>query len=139
MACFVLEDLLFASEECHYSIHKFAAFLGLGEQNVVSVKTDKVGQIIPESLEDKIQQKINDGSIPFMVVATLGTTVRGAFDPIDDIADICKKYDLWLHIDAAWGGGSTTTMFHIASKGQRNLAQVLLQRRRVPFPERQTL
>nr|CAI5833273.1 unnamed protein product [Callosobruchus analis] len=110
--CHLPKLVLFASEECHYSIHKFAAFLGLGEQNVVSVKTDKVGQIIPESLEDKIQQKINDGSIPFMVVATLGTTVRGAFDPIDDIADICKKYDLWLHIDAAWGGGLIFSQKH---------------------------
>ncbi|VEN51529.1 unnamed protein product, partial [Callosobruchus maculatus] len=97
--------------------------LGIGEQNVISVKTDKVGQIIPESLEDKIQEKLNDGSVPFMVVATLGTTVRGAFDPIDDIADICKKYDLWLHIDAAWGGGCTAAMFYVVSKRQRDSTQ----------------
>ncbi|CAH1992015.1 unnamed protein product [Acanthoscelides obtectus] len=110
--CHLPKLVLFASEECHYSIHKFAAFLGIGEENVIGVKTDDVGQIIPENLERRIQEKFDDGSAPFMVVATLGTTVRGAFDPIEDIADICKKYDLWLHIDAAWGGGLIFSQKH---------------------------
>lgn len=42
----------------------------------------------------------------------IGTTVRGAFDPIDEIADVCKKYNLWLHIDAAWGGGLIFSQKH---------------------------
>lgn len=47
-----------------------------------------------------------------MVSATAGTTVIGAFDPLEQIADICKKYDMWLHVDAAWGGGALMSKRH---------------------------
>ncbi|KAJ8963373.1 hypothetical protein NQ318_018849 [Aromia moschata] len=85
--------VVFASEECHYSIFKFSAFLGIGEGNVVLVSTDEVGQLIPSDLEGKLDQQIAEGAVPIIVVATLGTTVRGAFDPINEIADICKRRD----------------------------------------------
>lgn len=58
-----------------------------------------------EHLECEVLRAKAEGAVPFMVVATAGTTVLGAFDPIEQIADVCKKHDLWLHIDAAWGGG----------------------------------
>ncbi|KAF7270157.1 hypothetical protein GWI33_016847 [Rhynchophorus ferrugineus] len=96
---------IFASDECHYSIFKFSALLGLGEDNVVTLKANDVGQIIPEDLERKISECIEEGMVPLMVIATMGTTVRGAFDPVNEISVICRKYNMWLHIDAAWGGG----------------------------------
>jgi glutamate/tyrosine decarboxylase-like PLP-dependent enzyme len=46
-----------------------------------------------------IVKSLEDNEKPFMVALTAGTTVLGAFDPIDSVADICKKYDLWLHVD----------------------------------------
>ncbi|KAJ1064817.1 hypothetical protein K5549_005626 [Capra hircus] len=52
------------------------------------------------------------GYIPLYVNATAGTTVYGAFDPIQEIADICEKYNLWLHVDAAWGGGLLMSQKH---------------------------
>ena len=61
--------------------------------------------MIPEELERLVHKSIADGKIPFFVTATSGTTVFGSFDPINPIADICEKHHLWLHIDAAWGGG----------------------------------
>lgn len=52
------------------------------------------------------------GSAPFLVCATAGTTVLGAFDPLDKIADICEKHDLWLHVDASWGGSALISRKH---------------------------
>jgi len=56
-------------------------------------------KIIPEALELKVMQCKRQGMIPFFVNATAGTTVYGAFDPIEPIADICDKYNMWLHVD----------------------------------------
>ncbi|XP_030765151.1 glutamate decarboxylase 1-like isoform X2 [Sitophilus oryzae] len=101
-----LPDLvMFTSEECHYSIFKFASFLGLGEEAVIKLKTDEVGKIVPDDLEQNIIKYKDKNVVPLMVVATMGTTVRGAFDPVAEISAICKKHGLWLHVDAAWGGG----------------------------------
>uniref|UniRef100_A0A8C9FZ92 Glutamate decarboxylase like 1 n=1 Tax=Pavo cristatus TaxID=9049 RepID=A0A8C9FZ92_PAVCR len=96
--------VLFTSEECHYSMKKAASFLGIGTENVYFVKTDERGKMIPEELEKQVQRARKEGSAPFLVCATAGTTVLGAFDPLDKIADICEKHDLWLHVDASWGG-----------------------------------
>jgi len=100
------------SAESHYSIKKGAAFLGIGMNNIRIVKCDKRGKMIPEDLEKEIMRAKNDGLHPYFVHATAGTTVIGAYDPIDAIADICEKHDLWLHIDAAWGGGAFVTTKH---------------------------
>ncbi|KAL3288260.1 hypothetical protein HHI36_002709, partial [Cryptolaemus montrouzieri] len=113
--CFNLPPLkLFTSEECHYSISKFSSFLGIGDDNVIPVETDDIGQMKISSLEKRIEEILQEGSVPFAVIATLGTTVRGAFDPINEIADICKKHNMWLHIDAAWGGGLIFSQKHRA-------------------------
>lgn len=63
-------------------------------------------------LEQEIQRALEEGGAPFIVSATAGTTVLGAFDPIDKIADVCEKYGLWLHVDAAWGGGALVSKKH---------------------------
>lgn len=56
--------------------------------------------------ESEILRAKFEGALPFMVSATAGTTVLGAFDPLEAIADICEKYNCWFHVDAAWGGGA---------------------------------
>eukprot|EP00105_Crassostrea_gigas_P004872 XP_011418227.1 PREDICTED: cysteine sulfinic acid decarboxylase [Crassostrea gigas] len=96
----------FTSEKCHYSIGKGVAFMGMGLDNLINVKTDANGKMIPEDLEKKILEAKAEGKTPYFVNATAGTTVFGAFDPIDEIADICQKYNLWMHVDGAWGGGA---------------------------------
>ena len=58
-----------------------------------------------DELERLVVERINAGDLPFYVNCTCGTTVLGAFDPVNPIADLCAKYNMWLHIDAAWGGG----------------------------------
>ncbi|XP_072317098.1 acidic amino acid decarboxylase GADL1-like isoform X1 [Eucyclogobius newberryi] len=104
--------VLFSSQECHYSITKAAAFLGIGTSNVYVVPSDKRGKMIPSSLEELILKAKSEGARPFMVNATAGTTVLGAFDPIDQIVAICEKYRLWLHVDACWGGAALLSKKH---------------------------
>uniref|UniRef100_A0A668ABG3 Glutamate decarboxylase like 1 n=1 Tax=Myripristis murdjan TaxID=586833 RepID=A0A668ABG3_9TELE len=104
--------LLFCLFQCHYSISKAAAFLGIGTKNVYVVPSDKRGKMIPAALEEQIKKAKNEGAEPFMVNATAGTTVLGAFDPIEEIADICEKYNLWLHVDACWGGAALLSKKH---------------------------
>ncbi|KAI6074661.1 Acidic amino acid decarboxylase GADL1 [Aix galericulata] len=104
--------VLFTSEECHYSMKKAASFLGIGTENVYFVKTDERGKMIPEELEKQVQRARKEGSAPFLVCATAGTTVLGAFDPLDEIADICEKHGLWLHVDASWGGSALISRKH---------------------------
>lgn len=97
--------VMYTSDQCHYSIKSCAAVCGLGVDNCVEVPSDARGRMIPSELERLILERRARGHIPFFVNATAGTTVLGAFDPIEPIADICQKYKLWLHVDAAWGGG----------------------------------
>uniref|UniRef100_A0A8C6ZK95 Cysteine sulfinic acid decarboxylase-like n=1 Tax=Nothoprocta perdicaria TaxID=30464 RepID=A0A8C6ZK95_NOTPE len=94
---------LFTSRESHYSIQKGAAFLGIGTDNVYLVGTDERGKMLPEQLEKEIERARAEGSEPFFVNATCGTTVLGAFDPLRRVADVCQRHGLWLHVDAAWG------------------------------------
>ncbi|XP_006883948.1 PREDICTED: cysteine sulfinic acid decarboxylase isoform X3 [Elephantulus edwardii] len=101
-----------ASEKCHYSIKKAAAFLGLGTDSVRMVKADERGKMMPEDLERQISLAEAEGAVPFLVSATSGTTVLGAFDPLEAIADICQRHGLWLHVDAAWGGSVLLSKKH---------------------------
>ncbi|NXD88868.1 CSAD decarboxylase, partial [Halcyon senegalensis] len=91
--------VLFASRESHYSIQKGAAFLGIGTANVRLVATDDRGKMIPEELEKEIERARAEGTEPFFVCATSGTTVLGAFDPLGSIADVCQRHGLWFHVD----------------------------------------
>ncbi|XP_043823125.1 acidic amino acid decarboxylase GADL1 [Dromiciops gliroides] len=104
--------VLFTSAESHYSMKKAASFLGIGTQNIYFVETDSRGKMIPEELEKQVQRARKEGAAPFLVSATSGTTVLGAFDPLDEIADICARYGLWFHVDASWGGSALMSRKH---------------------------
>ena len=71
--------------------------------------------MIAKKLEENIKKDIKNNKVPIFVNATMGTTVLGAIDPIKDISEICKKYNIWLHIDGAYLG---TLIF---SKSFKNL------------------
>lgn len=96
--------VLFVSDQAHYSFLKAANVLGIGLNNVIKIKTDANGSMIPQALECAIASSLKSGQTPFFVGATAGTTVLGAFDSIPEIAQITQKYKLWLHVDGAWGG-----------------------------------
>ncbi|XP_006607390.1 cysteine sulfinic acid decarboxylase [Apis dorsata] len=98
--------IIFTSRDAHYSVKKLSAFLGIGTENVYEVKTDDKGKMCVTDLKMQIKKALEEDAIPLMVSATAGTTVLGAFDPLKNIAAICKNYNLWFHVDAAWGGGA---------------------------------
>ena len=94
----------YVSSEGHFSISKAAGMLGIGEANVRSVAVNGCMQIDLADLERLVEQDLQAGYKPFLVVANGGTTATGAFDPIGDLAGFAKRYGLWLHVDAAYGG-----------------------------------
>lgn len=96
--------VVYTSRESHYSIPKNAAFMGIGRDQVHYIDTDDKGRMDYEDLAETIQNDIKNGMHPFFVNATAGTTVLGAFDAIIPISAICRKNNLWLHLDGAYCG-----------------------------------
>lgn len=96
--------VMYTSKESHYSNAKNASFAGIGRNNVRYIKADSKGRMIPDKLEEQIKIDIQNDLIPTFVNVTAGTTVMGAFDPIDTIAAITEKYTIWLHVDGAYCG-----------------------------------
>ncbi len=95
---------LYTSKTSHYSTPKNAAFGGIGRENIRYIKNNAVGKMDTDDLVHRIEQDLEAGFTPFYVNATAGTTVLGAFDDCNAIADVCEKYDLWLHVDGAYCG-----------------------------------
>lgn len=98
------ELTVYTSIESHYSMAKNAAFSGIGRDNVRNIATDSLGRIDVEELQKAIIEDISNEKKPVLVNLTAGTTVLGAFDPIEPIAEICKAHDIWLHVDGAYCG-----------------------------------
>jgi len=95
---------VYASEEAHSSVEKGVKIAGFGRKNLVYIATDNELAMIPGELEKAIQGDLKKGFKPACVVATVGTTSSGAVDPLKPIGEICQKYGLWLHVDAAYAG-----------------------------------
>lgn len=95
----------YTSIESHYSVIKNASFIGMGKNNLRFIPTNNKGEMLASELERQILEDIANGFTPFFVNATAGTTVLGVFDPIDEISIVCKRYNLWLHVDGAYCGG----------------------------------
>ncbi|MDY8135929.1 aspartate aminotransferase family protein [Aquimarina sp. 2201CG5-10] len=102
----------FCSEKAHFSIKKNAALLGMGYDSVISVGTDDRMKMKPDALVQAIEKEKQSGNIPIAIVATAGTTDFGSFDPLDTIAKIANEYDIWFHVDGAYGGCYVLTDTH---------------------------
>jgi L-2,4-diaminobutyrate decarboxylase len=100
---------IFTSEVSHFSVQKSAAILGLGHNSIIPVSVDENIRIDPIQLEQQIKEAIDQDLHPIAVIATAGTTDFGSIDPLQEIAEICAKYDVWMHTDAAYGCGLLTT------------------------------
>ncbi|WP_137290998.1 pyridoxal phosphate-dependent decarboxylase family protein [Natronorubrum halophilum] len=95
---------LICSDAAHFTAEQAAHHLGLGEDAVVTVATDGDRRIDLRALDDTLDRLEAEGRHPFAIVATAGTTDFGSIDPLSPLADRAADRDLWLHVDAAYGG-----------------------------------
>jgi aromatic-L-amino-acid decarboxylase len=97
---------VYCSAETHSSIEKAVKIAGLGSQNLVKVKVDEDFRMDVKALKEAIDSDMRSNNRPICVVATLGTTGSTAVDPLEEIAALCSRYDIWLHVDAAYAGSA---------------------------------
>src|SRR5262249_47884935 len=93
--------VVYASDQSHSSVEKAAILGGFGRDNFRRIAHDAEYALMPKALEEAIQRDLAEGRTPCAVVATTGTTVSTALDPIAAIATLARKYGMWLHVDAA--------------------------------------
>ena len=96
--------VVYASEQVHMSIPKAVALLGIGKKNLRLIAVDDKLRMRPDALLAAIAADREAGNIPIAIVATVGTVVSGAIDPLPEIADIARSEALWMHVDGAYGG-----------------------------------
>jgi len=92
------------SENAHFSVQKNMALMGLGYQAVTLVKTDAFSRMDISDLQQKLAEAKANGEQVMAIVATAGTTDAGAIDPLAEIAALAAEQQIWVHVDAAWGG-----------------------------------
>ena len=95
---------VYCSEHAHSSIDKSIILLGLGYDAIVRVAADGEFRMRPDALAAAIADDRAAGYVPLAVVATVGTTSTTSVDPVEEIAAICERERVWLHVDAAYAG-----------------------------------
>ncbi|GBD31658.1 L-2,4-diaminobutyrate decarboxylase [bacterium HR33] len=96
----------YASSQAHSSVEKAAGIAGIGRENLRLVAVDDNYAMLPDALERAVAEDLRRGRTPFFVVATVGTTSSTAVDPLRRIGEVCLRYGLWLHVDAAHAGSA---------------------------------
>ena len=112
LAAWDQELAIFASRDAHVSISKAAMVLGIGTDCVCHVDTDDQGRMHIGDLGEKLELAKHNGVCPLAIVATAGTTTTGSIDPLRQIADLARDHDVWLHVDAAYGGALQFSSLH---------------------------
>lgn len=113
------DGTLYASEQAHHSVKKAALIAGFLPEHVREVPTDERLRMRVDALGEQIARDRAAGLRPFLVVGSAGTTSTGAIDPLGELADVCDREALWLHVDAAYGG-----FFALTERGRAALAGI---------------
>jgi aromatic-L-amino-acid decarboxylase len=95
--------VIYSSDQSHHTIRRSAGVLGLGRNNVINIATDPLGRIIPAELERQILMDLAAGKLPIAIVASAGTTNTGSIDPLQALGELARQYEIWFHIDGAYG------------------------------------
>ena len=101
---FAGQPVFYVSKECHHSWVKIAHQAGIGRSAARLVATDGRGRLSVSALEQAIAADLAGGCVPFLLVASAGTSNAGMLDPLEACADLAAQHQLWYHVDAAWGG-----------------------------------
>jgi aromatic-L-amino-acid decarboxylase len=98
--------VVYTSEQAHSSIEKGAIAVGIGQDYVHKIAVDDAFRMRPDALAEAIERDLAAGLRPCCVCATVGTTSTTSVDPVPEIAAICERHGLWLHVDAAYAGSA---------------------------------
>ncbi len=96
---------MYTSEISHFSMEKSCHIMGLGYKSVVKVPVDSRKKMDVTALRALIDADLKAGNIPFLIVATVGTTDFGSIDPLQELSQLAREHNMWLHADAAYGSG----------------------------------
>ncbi len=99
----------YRTSEGHGCHQKVIELMGIGSENLRSVEHDLSLRMIPSALDAAIREDRQNGNVPIAVIASAGTVNTGAIDPLDEIADVCTKHKVWLHVDGAYGAPAILT------------------------------
>jgi aromatic-L-amino-acid decarboxylase len=94
---------IYTTNACHHTVHRAAAVLGLGRDAVVNIASDAKGRMLPNALMKQLASDQNTNYVPVAVVANAGTTSTGAIDPLRLIGQLARQYNVWFHVDGAYG------------------------------------
>jgi glutamate/tyrosine decarboxylase-like PLP-dependent enzyme len=97
--------VVYASEQCHFSLEKSVDILGMGRQSLCKIDTDERFHIRVDLLREQIETDRSEGRIPCCIVGMAGATSTGVIDPLPELAAIARDNNCWFHVDAAYGGG----------------------------------
>jgi aromatic-L-amino-acid decarboxylase len=97
---------VYASAEAHSSVEKNVMVAGLGRESLRKIPVGEDYAMRPEGLAEALAADLDSGITPVCVIATLGTTGTGGFDPLAPLGEICQAHGIWLHVDAAWAGSA---------------------------------
>jgi glutamate/tyrosine decarboxylase-like PLP-dependent enzyme len=97
---------MYLTGEAHHGYHKIAHMTGIGRRALRLIATDSRLRMDVGDLARQVTEDRKNGSAPFMVIGTAGTTAAGIIDPLPELVRFCRGEDLWLHVDAAWGGAA---------------------------------
>ena len=100
---------VYGSTDTHYSNKRAIELLGFGSQSMVGIDIDQRRRMRPDALRQAIREDLARGVTPVAVIASAGTTLTGAVDPLDAIADVCEEFGVWMHVDGAYGGPAAAT------------------------------
>lgn len=95
---------VYASEHVHSSIDKSVITLGLGTRSLKKIACNDRFEMKADDLERAIEEDLAAGHLPICVIPTIGTTSSTSVDPVDSIAGVCEKHNIWMHVDAAYAG-----------------------------------
>lgn len=98
------KPIIYTSDQAHMCIRKAMMTLGLGLDNLRVIKSDECFRLPVEQLRRKIEEDISEGYLPVMIVGSAGTTNTGSIDDLHALYQLTRKYDMWFHVDAAYGG-----------------------------------